>query len=332
MNDKGSYNLYNKPAIYIARKTTNGVWCNISKAVKSIEKLHIDRKDIFALTPGLQSNILFWKDIWCSNIPFHIKFPHLFALETVKNYRLEDRFYGIGFSWMWRHEPTGDIELKELLELYLDISNMTIEKNSKYGFRFILNPTGEYIVKIMRKLLESKLISFKGPTIWWSKLIPLKVSGFIWRVVLGRIPVADTLATRGIIIPNNLCPLCNKETETVDHILVTCEYSREVQYWILKWCGIEKSGFKNVKEFTDYAATWGICPRKKLMLNMVFHCLIWNLWLSRNDKIFKGIGVHPAKIADNIIFLSYVWCKHRGGLGCGNWIEWSVSPFAHLST
>ncbi|KAL7587442.1 hypothetical protein Lser_V15G40495 [Lactuca serriola] len=254
MNDKGSFwkevimsihNLYNKPAIYIARKTTNGIWCDISKAVKSIEKLHIDHKDIFALTP-----------------------------ETVKNCRLEDRFSGIGFSWMWRHEPTSDIELKELLELYLDIGNMTIEKNSKYGFRFILNPTGEYIVKIMRKLLESKLIPFKGPAIWWSKLIPLKVSGFIWRAVLGRIPVADTLATRGIIIPNNLCPLCNKETETVDHILVTCEYSREVQYWILKWCGIEKSGFKNVKEFTDYAATWGICPRKKLILNMVFHCLI----------------------------------------------------------
>ncbi|CAI9285088.1 unnamed protein product [Lactuca saligna] len=141
---------------------------------------------------------------------------------------------------MWSHEPTCDIELKELLELYLDIGNMTIEKNSKYGFRFILNPTSEYIVKIMRKLLESKLIPFKGLTIWWSKLIPLKVSGFIWRALLGRIPVADTLATRRIIIPNNLCPLCNKETKTVDHILVTCEYSREVQYWILKWCGIEK--------------------------------------------------------------------------------------------
>ncbi|XP_023756110.1 uncharacterized protein LOC111904593 [Lactuca sativa] len=232
MNDNDSFwkevvmsirNLYKKPTIYIARKTTNGVWCNISKAVKSTEKLHIDY-------------------IWCNNIPFYRKFPHLFALETVKSCRLEDRFSGNGFSWMWRHEPTGGIELKELLELYLDIHNMTIDKNSKYGFRFILNPTSEYIVKIMRKLLESKLIPSKGPTIWWSKLIPLKVSEFIWRAVLGRIPVADTLATKGIIIPNNLCPLCNKETETVNHILVTCEYSRDVRYWILKWCGIEESG------------------------------------------------------------------------------------------
>lgn len=60
MNDKGSlwksvivsiHNLYNKPASYIARKTSNGVWCNISKAVRALDSLHMDCKDIFSLTP-----------------------------------------------------------------------------------------------------------------------------------------------------------------------------------------------------------------------------------------------------------------------------------------
>ena len=124
MNDKGSlwkgvimsiHNLYNKLASYIARKTSNGVWCNISKAVRALDSLHIDCKDIFALTPGSDVNILFWKDSWCSNIPFHLKFPHLYSIETDKNCLLGDRISSNGFSWMWRFEPTSSEELSELL-------------------------------------------------------------------------------------------------------------------------------------------------------------------------------------------------------------------------
>ncbi|KAL7599579.1 hypothetical protein Lser_V15G26444 [Lactuca serriola] len=71
MNEKDSlwkmvidsiHNLHNKPASYIARKSTNGVWCNISKAVKSISNLNIDANEIFKLILGSGVKIMFWKD------------------------------------------------------------------------------------------------------------------------------------------------------------------------------------------------------------------------------------------------------------------------------
>lgn len=111
---------------------------------------------------------------------------------------------------------------------------------------------------------------------------------------------------RGVSISNPLCPLCNKGNQTNAHLLITCEYTREVIDWVFKWCGIQNKSFATIKDFIDYAVAWGNCPRNKSILNMVFCCFIWNIWMTRNDEVFKKIGVPPTKIVDNIISLSYI--------------------------
>lgn len=115
---------------------------------------------------------------------------------------------------------------------------LTNVKTSKYGFRIHSDPNGEYTVNAMRRLLEYKFILYKCLFICWSKLIPLKVRCFIWRTSLGRIPVDNALMVRGNNITNIIFPLCNKESESTDHLLITRDYTREVQDWILKWCGV----------------------------------------------------------------------------------------------
>lgn len=125
---------------------------------------------------------------------------------------------------MRRFKPIGPEELNELLQLYMDIGNLNTEQKSKFGFIFSLNPNGEYTVNLMNKLLKSKPNLYKGVTIWWSKMIPLKVRCFIWRVVSGRIVMTETLAIRGINTSSTLCSICNTKTETVDHHY--CGYSR----------------------------------------------------------------------------------------------------------
>lgn len=75
------HNLHNKPTSYISKKSSNGVWCNITKEIKSIKNLDIDGNDIFSFSPGLGVKIMFGKDTWCGNIPFQTKFPHLYMIE-----------------------------------------------------------------------------------------------------------------------------------------------------------------------------------------------------------------------------------------------------------
>ena len=91
---------------------------------------------------------------------------------------------------------------------------------------------------------------------------------------MGRILVAQELDLRGVSNSNNLCPFCSKVAETVDHILTSCEYTKVVIEGVLKWCGFQNRSFSNVKDFIDFIATWGNCPREKLIINMILYCLI----------------------------------------------------------
>lgn len=131
-----------------------------------------------------------------------------------------------GFHWSWRREPSYHSELQELLQLYKDIGDLDItERPKKYGFKFGLSSDGKYKVNIMRCLIDSRLITYKGITICWSKIIPLKVRCFVWHVVLDGIPIAESLRIRGINSANQVCNLCNKGTKTAEHLFLQCEFA-----------------------------------------------------------------------------------------------------------
>jgi hypothetical protein len=60
---------------------------------------------------------------------------------------------------------------------------------------------------------------------------------FIWLVAQNRVWTADRLAKRGLIHPEK-CPLCDQEDETIDYLLVTCCFSREFWYLLLRKFGL----------------------------------------------------------------------------------------------
>lgn len=326
------HNLGNKPATYIAKRVLNGVWCNISKAVHGIAEIGLDHRNLFSLVPGSGIKILFWKDIWCGNSTLQSRFPNLYDLESSKRCRLNDRVSVAGFNGAWKKAPNNTNCLQELLQLYRDIAAIPITPPSPFGFRFTPNEDGRFTVNRMRELVDSASIQYIGPRIRWSKLSPLKVRCFIWRASIGRIPVAETLLSRGVNVQSSNCLLCLNEVESVDHVLTKCNFAKEVRFWVFKWCGVADKQFDNTNELLDYAACWGNCPRKRKIFNAIVDCLLWNIWLVRNDKVFKNTRTAPAKVADNIVSLSYMWCKHRSSHDCGSWINWSISPLSHDSS
>ncbi|KAL4575182.1 hypothetical protein LXL04_022024 [Taraxacum kok-saghyz] len=89
---------------------------------------------------------------------------------------------------------------------------------------------------------------------------------------------------------------------------------------------VQSQNFSSVSEFLNYDATWGNFPSKKAIFFAIKSCLLWNLWLARNDRIFKKQRSSFTKVADSTISLSYSWCKHRGKTECGTWGSWCCSP------
>jgi hypothetical protein len=62
----------------------------------------------------------------------------------------------------------------------------------------------------------------------WKTWAPPKCHFFMWLVAHKRCWTTDRLARRGLPHPE-CCPLCDQADESIDHLLVTCVFSR--QFW-----------------------------------------------------------------------------------------------------
>lgn len=106
------------------------------------------------------------------------------------------------------------------------------------GFRFTLTSNGNYSVSTLLNKIDTNISRHIGIKIKWSKVIPLKIHYCASRAALDRLPVAANLMARGIKVQSNICPICNIDQESNDHLLVRCGVAKEAPEWILRWCGV----------------------------------------------------------------------------------------------
>jgi hypothetical protein len=62
----------------------------------------------------------------------------------------------------------------------------------------------------------------------WQTWALVKCKFFMWLVAQRRCCTSDSLARRGMDHPEK-CLLCDQEEETIDHIMLSCVFSR--QFW-----------------------------------------------------------------------------------------------------
>jgi len=90
----------------------------------------------------------------------------------------------------------------------------------------------------MALLEEDVNIHFEGCGEVWDLNIHGSGKVFGWQVLMDRIPSRVNLARRGINIQCNLCPLCMKEEETIQYLLMYCEVSQRVWDKCDRWVGL----------------------------------------------------------------------------------------------
>ncbi|XP_010489824.1 PREDICTED: uncharacterized protein LOC104767503 [Camelina sativa] len=82
----------------------------------------------------------------------------------------------------------------------------------------------------------------------WSIQTAPKIKIFLWKVLSGALPVANLLRRRGIE-GDELCRVCGEAEETINHILFTCTYARQI--WALSDYPSPNSGFQNGSVFSN---------------------------------------------------------------------------------
>lgn len=154
--------------------------------------------------------------------------------------------------------------------------------------------SGYYALKRMEEQSNTAASSLAGvpKDIWrviWGSQVPQKIKHFLWKACSNILPVRGTLKNRRIC-REGVCPICEKEEETVEHLLLFCEWT------ILIWFG---SQLQSVPNRGTISSLFGwleqLCEvfkdqknYLKYILNIVF-CNLWVIWKNRNKAVFEQI-------------------------------------------
>lgn len=187
---------------------------------KDIEDIGFGFYNIFNLTVKSGDRTQFWHDFWSDAGKLKTTFPELYNLESYKRCLVGERIHHDGVIWDWKSSPAGYGLSEEVTRLTNVIANTHIGE----GPDQVICPLvadGRYKVCLLnRKIDKNPIPNLFQLKVIWSKLIPIKVTMFIWRAAQGRIPSTLALASRGVNTESTHYGSCINCLECFDHILI----------------------------------------------------------------------------------------------------------------
>lgn len=152
---------------------------------KIIQKLHNLGSCSDQYSPGQQSTIRLWKDIWFENYPLSFRYPQVFNYCSNPDILLIEVINTQGAGVEFSDTLTG-ISLFEWNELLHTLSKISFTHDmDKLSWRW--DSTGSFSVKSIYQILNYTGILTRQPLLWWSIPIPPKIRIFMWLTFRNRI-------------------------------------------------------------------------------------------------------------------------------------------------
>jgi hypothetical protein len=142
--------------------------------------------------------------------------------------------------------------------------------------------------------------------------VPNKCHFFCWLVLHGRCWTSDHLQRHGLS-NNGPCALSSQHAETIDHLLVSYVFSREVWFRVFRRCGWQNL----VPGLDDLFINWWLRCRKRVIkdrqkcFDSLIILVIWQLWLQRNARVFHSSCLSVAVLAQAIWSECVVWGRAK---------------------
>jgi len=121
----------------------------------------------------------------------------------------------------------------------------------------------------------------------WKLPITPKICHFLWRCLSGALATATQLRTR-MIPADPICQKCCQADETVNHILFTCPFADVV--WKHANSIVGHNRFSDSLEYNfGLMIQFAHIPSLPHFQRLLPFWIVWRLWKSRNDFLFKKI-------------------------------------------
>nr|KAJ0197364.1 hypothetical protein LSAT_V11C700352090 [Lactuca sativa] len=358
---KGIHNLHGKPAQLICKKTLPGVWSRVAGVQDELKKFGIDIDEVIIKKIGSGDETMFWLDKWFGGSTLKDSFPEAYKLEGHKHCKISNRIQHGTMNWEWKSTPRTVDQISEINMLTNTVSDyQLIDGRDKW--RCTLSSDGAFHVDALRFKIDCWNIPSMETHLKWIHEIPLKVTCFIWRANLDRIPTACALLKRGIQLDSPICTYCGTAEEDASHVLLRCPMAMQVWDWVFRWCDIPNVQFASVEELLKFSSQWGTCTkRRKSFVSICYgkawllwkellkfssqwgtctkrrksfvsicYGTAWLLWKARCDWVFKKSRISSVNVADLVKSTVFLWIKYRREHCNFQWIDWCINPFLCL--
>jgi hypothetical protein len=204
---------------------------------------------------GDGKNTMFWTDRWLHGQRIEDIAPKLFA--TVPKRRINSRNVHDALTDRWW---IADIQealtvgvISEFLLLWDILYNFELQEGVDDNHFWRFAASRKYSAKEAYESLFLGSIGFEPFMRIWKTWAPLKCRFFLWLATHKKCWTAYWLARHDMIHPNR-CLLCDQEEETIDHILISCVFSRQFWFCLLGTVGMQ--GISPQPENVSFLQWW----------------------------------------------------------------------------
>ncbi|XP_073000165.1 uncharacterized protein [Typha latifolia] len=144
------------------------------------------------------------------------------------------------------------------------------------------HPRGTPSVKAIYHSLQSQSEhQWEGWRILWRLPVAPRIGIFCWKLLWGRLPTRAYLQYIHIGSEEG-CAMCGQFRETVDHLMFTCRYNREVWEILQTREGVEIARIDQEWIMRE----WSSNKEEDRQIKGMLACTLWSLWKSRNEVVF----------------------------------------------
>ncbi|GJZ83238.1 RNA-directed DNA polymerase, eukaryota, reverse transcriptase zinc-binding domain protein [Tanacetum coccineum] len=173
------------------------------------------------------------------------------------------------------------IELSQFFELVQLLTSVTLSSASD-RWSWTLHGLGVFSVKSAREEIDKHVLVIAPSHTRWSKVLPIKLNIFWWRMLLDRLPTRSNLYNRGIDIPCVLCPNCEAGIESRNHLFFSCSMSLDLVRLFGRWWNIHVPSFGDPSSWDSWFKGLTLTSFQKRIIEASFVSMWWHIWKFRN--------------------------------------------------
>jgi hypothetical protein len=241
---------------------------------------------------GDGKNTMFWTDRWLHGQRIEDIAPRLFA--AVPRRKIKSRSVHDALTdRIWVSDIQGALSvgvISEFLQLWDILLNFQLQEGVNDNHFWRLAASRKYSAKEAYECFFLGSIDFEPFQRIWKTWAPPKCRFFLLLAAHNKCWTADRLARHGMTHPDK-CPLCDQEEETIDHLLISCAFSR--QFWFSFLGRVNLQGVSPQPGEVSFFGWWArsnaiIRGAARKGLSSVIFLGAWVLWKHRNRCVFDA--------------------------------------------